>query len=265
MIEFYDYKQLVGHQWLEYFLIGLFFSSIIGLILLLPIFRRYLAVGWKKAFVILFLTLPIAYYVEFNHYATQQEYWKMMDRNPLAFFDRCLTPGLFILCIVPFTYRLIAKWFFGQTTEAERTTGWVGVRAWLCPSNLICALLVAYSYTASHEFWGWNESFLEHPYRYFLLLLCLLLVILLAYRIVQNIRLFLAEFQNNKPPKEDQAAVQSKILELLSTGKITPQECVDLLTAVHKPANGKQADALPPDPPEQPSSDQIIPTPTSIQ
>lgn len=262
MIEFYDYEKLVGHFWQENFFVGLFFTVFIGFLLLLPIYRRYLAIRWKRTFIILLLTLPVAYYAEFNHYATRIKYWEMIDNNPLAFFDRCLTPGLFILCAVPFAYRLIGKWFFEKTTEAERTIGWVGVGAWLCPSNLFCALLIAYSYTASYEFWGWNwnEGLLENPYRYLVTLFCVLLGFLLVYPLVNSIIYLYRQYRNNHQPKEDHTAVQCKILDLLRTGKITPQECVDLLTAVHKPTENKQPSAIPLEPPvsdsDQSSNDQ---------
>ena len=57
----------------------------------------------------------------------------------------------------------------------------------------------------------------------------------------------------------DQSAVQSKIIDLLSTGKITPQECAELLAAIYKPKAAQNADdpAAPkpgiPIPPESPA------------
>lgn len=268
MFQFYNFEQLVGNRWEEYFYPGLLLTLFWGSIVLFPIYRRYLSFGWKKTITIIVLALSVAYYIEFInyaaqneygemakdnpayiHFAAQKQYWEMAGDNPVAFFDRCLTPGLFILSAVPFFYSLFGKWFFNKTTETERIAHWDGFRAWLRPANLFCAAVVAYSYTASYENWPWNANLVEKPFRYLIQLFLLLAGLLLVYPLINTISHYFREYRNRQPQKESQADVQGKIIQLLDSGKITPQECVELLTAVMRQKEMNQPSPQPPAPP----------------
>ncbi|MBN2326866.1 MAG: hypothetical protein JXR73_06910 [Candidatus Omnitrophica bacterium] len=244
-----NYDQAFG-DWPLVFGVGLGITLIAGLLIFPWIYRRYLTIGYWRAFGFSAIVLAAAYLVEFHHAATRQPYWRAWYENPFFFFQNCLSPGLMILFAAPFFLMLYRKWIHRKTSEAERAPGWEGFRAWICFSNLFCVLGAAYFYTASYSFWNWNDGLLAEPYEFFGKLAAGGVGLLLVYPLLITLSHYRSIYQNRETRGQDKAAVQNKILTMLESGRISPQECAELLAAVYR---SKEAGGRPGKPEQWPA------------
>ncbi len=154
------------------------------------------------------------------------------------------------------------KWFLNETTEEERKLDMDGVRAWLRPMNLFFSLGLSFTY--------WKTFAPGESRDEIFAAFSVPLLMLVAYPIGINLAKRKSE-RSNKGEKENRSMVQKKILDLLESGKINPNECVELLGAVSKakPANlntrqetsapeHEAAAPMPPEPPTPPPIDSTV-------
>lgn len=124
---------------------------------------------------------------------------------------------LLSLVAFPFVVRLYRKWIGGHLTDAEKLPGMDGVRAWLSPGNLICAVLIPVC--------AWQAFKFPLPAMF-----ALTFGLLLAYPV------FNLASASPQPapvgPREDLSAEREKVLQLLEAGKITADESAELLNAL---------------------------------
>lgn len=117
---------------------------------------------------------------------------------------------------VPFVTRLYVKWIGGKMTPAERAGGAVGVRAWLSPSNVIMAIVVAVM--------AWLVF--DYP---LVLMLLITFGLLLITPATHNIG---AVDMPSDPRPEPFGSEREKVLAMLENGRITVEESADLLNAL---------------------------------
>lgn len=121
------------------------------------------------------------------------------------------------LLAFPFAVRLYRKWIGGHLTDVEKLPGMDGVRAWLSPGNLICAVLIPVC--------AWQAFKFPLPAMF-----ALTFGLLLAYPV------FNLASASPQPapvgPCEDLSAEREKVLQLLEVGKITADESAELLNAL---------------------------------
>jgi hypothetical protein len=127
-----------------------------------------------------------------------------------------LAAGLLPFFAVPFFIRLYQRWIGNRVSDAEKTPGMDGLRAWLGSGNLICAIFVSVfaSFGYGYSFWG---------------VLALTIMALLAYPILNMAS---ASFQPVPPKMEDLSPDRERVLRMLDEGKITADESAELLNAL---------------------------------
>ncbi|HTB86052.1 MAG TPA: hypothetical protein VK742_20570 [Candidatus Sulfotelmatobacter sp.] len=118
---------------------------------------------------------------------------------------------------VPFAIRLYRKLIGGWLTDAEKLPGMDGVRAWLTPGNLVCAVLIPIC--------TWQVFFIALPAMF-----------ALTFGLVLVYPVFNLVSASPQPapagPSEDLSTEREKVLRLLETGKITADESAELLNAL---------------------------------
>ena len=141
-------------------------------------------------------------------------------RNVKIFVTAGCALADFLLPVIatPFLVRLYLKWIGGQLTDAEKSTGMDGVRAWLQGGNAVCALLIALGawFTFACPFFS---------------VLALELMALLAYPVLNMAS---ASFQPVEPKTDNLAPEREKVLKMLEDGKITATDSAELLNALHE-------------------------------
>ena len=118
---------------------------------------------------------------------------------------------------LPLAVCLYRKWLGNHLTDAEKTSGVDGFRAWLGVGNVICAALIPVCLWQLYEFsllGGWVLTF----------------ALVLAYPILN----LASESAQPAPtvPTEDLSNEREKVLQLLEAGKINADESADLLNAL---------------------------------
>jgi hypothetical protein len=127
-----------------------------------------------------------------------------------------IAAGLLPFFAVPFVINLYQRWVGNRLSEAEKSAGMDGLRAWLRGGSLICALCIAlfacigYGYS----FWG---------------ILALTVMALLAYPILN---MAATSFQPAPAKVEDLSSDRDRVLRMLDEGKITASESAELLNAI---------------------------------
>ncbi len=134
-----------------------------------------------------------------------------------------LARGFCVLFSIIYIVKLYRTWMGQPATEPERLAGLPGLRAWLQPRNLLLVLFVAI--TAAVGF--------DLPFAGILLLA---LALLLAYPLT-NTALQTAPAGSvpvRPEPAENLTPEREKVLAMLDAGKITAEECAELLAALAK-------------------------------
>ncbi|MGA3171343.1 MAG: hypothetical protein ABSE62_10035 [Chthoniobacteraceae bacterium] len=126
--------------------------------------------------------------------------------------------GLLALTGIPFAAKLYLGWIGGKLTEAEKTPGAVGFRAWLTPTNLALALCVSLCAAKALDY-----SFAG--------ILLLTVGALAAYPLITTLTRAAPE-QPSAVPTENLTAEREKVLSMLDAGKITAEESAELLNAL---------------------------------
>lgn len=171
-------------------------------------YRRYTGLSrwWSLLLSVLAAGLPIFFLVLPRNHSDYR-----MGPQPAI----CIV--LLSLVTFPFVVRLYRKWIGGHLTDAEKLPGMDGVRAWLSPGNLICAVLIPVC--------AWQAFQVSLPSMF-----ALTFGLLLAYPV------FSLASAAPQPvpagPTEDLSADREKVLQLLEAGKISADESAELLNAL---------------------------------
>ena len=179
------------------------------------IYRRQTGLSLWQSFFLSVLAAGVA------ALAVAYEASKPIYRRSDSFYDNqvflLVCAGLLPLLALPFLIQLYRKWIGGHLTDAEKLPGMDGVRAWLTPGNLICAVLIPICV--------WRIFDVSLP-----VLFALTFGLLLAYPV------FNMATASPQPapaiPPEDLSAEREKVLQLLEAGKITADETAELLNAL---------------------------------
>jgi hypothetical protein len=158
------------------------------------------------------LGIALAFYADNQvQYGTDRRFHH--NTEPFLICAALLLP----LLAVPFVVRLYRKWIGGQLSGVEKLPGRDGVRAWLTPGNLICAILIPIC--------AWLVFKVSLPAMF-----ALTFGLLLAYPVFNMASA--APQPAPAAPAEDLSAEREKVLRLLEAGKITADESAELLNAL---------------------------------
>jgi hypothetical protein len=132
--------------------------------------------------------------------------------------------GFCVLFSLIFVVKLYRVWLMEGATEAERLPGVAGVRAWLEPRNLLLAAGIAFNAWLGYQF----------PC---VPMLVLCLALLIAYPAYQSAMMQAAPsparpIHREPEPADVGAPEREKVLAMLEAGKITAEECAELLGAL---------------------------------
>jgi uncharacterized membrane protein len=201
-----------------------------GLVMLL---RGYLDVSRGKA--ILFLGLSVlagvgALLIRYQQgeISTPMRRWSnSSDIEMLA----AVFAGLLTALTLVFLIHLHSKWVAGRLSDAEKSPGLDGIRAWLRADNLVCVILISLLAWLSFDYSPFAVALLG-------------LLALVAYPVVKS-----ASVPPLSPPlSESNAGERQRVLNMLDSGKITASEGAELLSALslsEKPLVSKSAAAPP--------------------
>jgi hypothetical protein len=206
------------------FLVGLLVLVVFPVLVLL--YQRYLGVGFGAAVLWVLAALAGVGLCLAIPLMTRPEGWFRADfehanmEHVLSWVIGALLP----LFAVPLALRLYRAWVQGVLTEAERLTDMAGIRAWLRPGTLVCALGLALCACL-----GYDYSFGG--------VLALGLAAILAYPVINMLAPHAAAAPPAPaPPSESLAADRQRVLHLLEEGKINAEESTELLGALGESA-----------------------------
>lgn len=149
--------------------------------------------------------------------------------------EAVLTFSAMVLCIlvaVPFLVRLWSKWVQGNLTEAERSPGAAGWRAWFSGGNIIVALIIS--------FLAWQGFQISLP-----LMLFATLGALAMYPAILSASETSGSATDHPSRMDDSLADErEKILSMLENGKITAAESAELLNALGATMRRPEADPI---------------------
>jgi hypothetical protein len=180
--------------------------------------RRFLGVPRGQAALIFFLSLVagiatgIFRYLQLGAQARHSSHHLPIWSFGVAVFSA----GLLVALAIPFTVKLYLKWINGRLTDAEKTTGMDGVRAWLQGGNLICAALLALCAWLGFGYSFWSVLVLT--------LMALVIHPLLNFATVTT--------GPSKTPEENFSQDRDRVLKMLDEGKINAHESAELLNAL---------------------------------
>ncbi|MCE5230345.1 hypothetical protein LLG95_12240 [bacterium] len=146
---------------------------------------------------------------------------------------------IFFMCAFPFAAKLYYKFGRKILSDAEKTPGLAGVRAWLSLTNVAAALIIATTaFIGSYEFCSFWLVFIG------------LLVVLLVYPVrnsfgqpTQSVAAQAAPAQAPQAPNLTDE--RERVLKLLEEGQISTEDSVELLNALTESARAEAASARP--------------------
>jgi hypothetical protein len=127
---------------------------------------------------------------------------------------RVFSFSAFVVLLIAFSVRLYGKWLDGKLTEAEKTPGTVGLRAWLSPANLAVVGLLAFT--------GWLSLNIVPG-----LFIVLLVGALAAWPLLNT-----EQPPAVSPSRDTLSPEREKVIAMLEAGKITAEESTELLNAL---------------------------------
>ncbi|MGV3534080.1 MAG: SHOCT-like domain-containing protein [Chthoniobacteraceae bacterium] len=131
-----------------------------------------------------------------------------------------ISAAICFIIAVPFIVRLWSKWVQGNLTEAERSPGAVGWRAWFSGGNIIAALIIAVL--------AWKGFMISLP-----LMLLATFGALAVYPAILSASETPASSSEPPPyPVDNLSTEREKVLSMLEAGKISAEESAELLTAL---------------------------------
>ena len=192
------------------------------------IYRRYTGLTRVQSAVLWLLAIGVSVGCIINLWEHRQwhgdaELWHGgAESTPVQLASLILLP----LLAAPFVVRSYRKWIRGHLTDAEKLPGMDGVRAWLTPGNLFCAMLIPIC--------TWQAFQFPLPAMF-----ALTFGLLLAYPVFNMASA--APQTAPTAPVEDLSGEREKVLRLLEAGKINAEESAELLNALSQ--------TIPPRPP----------------
>lgn len=191
--------------------------GVVVLILILfgisTLYKRFLGVGRAASILAFLLCLGIAGGIFALRFQEEERHdtppWVRALFPVMAFFTTALV------------LKLYAKWIAGRATEAEKSTGIAGIRAWLTPGSMICAIIVAACCAK-----GFGASF----WSYF----ALIIMALLAYPLINTVAGTLSTPvpSQSSVAHDELAADRERVLRMLDEKKVTADEAAELLNAL---------------------------------
>ena len=177
-------------------------------------YRRYY--GREKAFLVSFATLFCTIGSVVWRYFTLEHLSDTLGTPEPAILP-LISLGLLVPAAISFLLKLHSKWVDGHLSESERAPGGVGIRAWLSTGNIVFIISIALlSYVAL----GIS----------FIVMIAILIAALIAYPLLNSPEPTAAVPAQRQ--SEDVSAERERILRMLESGKITPEESTDLLNAL---------------------------------
>ncbi len=178
-------------------------------------YRRYAAMSRGGAWLACLGTLCVAAGLVIRRIPGEHDMWGD-GRQSFYWSNLCVV----LLCLfgVPFVVRLWGKWMGGRATEIERQPGAASWRAWLAGRHVIYSIsLAALAYQGCNIPLGIG--------------LLILISALALYPAIQAIA------QSGSAPASPAfirpiSAEREKVMDLLAAGRITAEECAELLNAL---------------------------------
>ncbi len=213
-------------------------AVLIGAVILLGgnLYGRYLRISRGKAALLLIATIFAA--IGFGVWRAN-ELNNLHSMEPVRLFgDRDLDETLWVILAVllpfvavPFLAKLYLTWIAGQVTDAEKSPGREGIRAWLRGGNLLCAVLISLSLWLGFGYSFWMA-------------LTLTLMAILAYP-VWNMTMETTAPQAAAPAGDTLSPDRERVLKMLDDGKITAPESAELLNALAHSAPARAPQSAP--------------------
>lgn len=125
--------------------------------------------------------------------------------------------GASFVFITALTLRLWGRWIGENATLEERQPGQLGVRAWFCTSNLIVGAILVVLLWLGHDVSPFFSA-------------VVIAAVFAAYPLLRMESPVIA----SQEPADDLSAEREKILAMLEAGKLTPDECAELLQAIRQ-------------------------------
>ncbi|MDB5294679.1 MAG: hypothetical protein JWO31_662, partial [Phycisphaerales bacterium] len=139
-----------------------------------------------------------------------------------------LAVGLLVVLGLGLSVKLFEKWVNRRLTDAERAGGAAGARAWVGGSNAFLAVTIVLAAGFTGAATGWEDG-VEWA-------TAAAMVIAAALLVHPLIALLLAAGATPSPadpgPTVGLSSERERVLRLLESGKITADECAELLTAL---------------------------------
>jgi hypothetical protein len=146
---------------------------------------------------------------------------------PLA--DKLIVPafaaGTCILLLAALGLRLWVRWVIGRMTSEERLPGRPGIRAWFCASNVIVGLLVV-----ALAWYGFGASPVVSSVA--------IAALLAAYPLLRS-------ESSAAMAADDLSAERQRIMAMLETGKLTSEQCAELLRALGESSRKAESRQMP--------------------
>lgn len=186
------------------------------------IFRLYVGLGRSRSLLLGFFAGLAAMSISLGYFAT----WERHGTPDEVLIPTALGRGLLLLFVAPVAVKLYRALQGQYRAPEEAQPGLAGVRAWLSPGGVALAGLIA---TAA--WYGFDLMWA----RGFICALAALLTPPLVHSMqtkatpipVSPVRPAVSE-----PPEEDLSTDRERVLGLLEAGRITAEECAELLNAL---------------------------------
>jgi hypothetical protein len=197
--------------------------------------RKFLGTTWGPLLwlgaAIASILLSVVHFYD-NHHDMNRHFYTSPLLSDLSRALSIVARGAIVFVLVPFAIRLFNKWTGPLLTEAEKVRGSEGFRAWLGVRNVSLAVLISLC-----AWLGYGYSFWA--------MLVVTAGLVLAYPIFTTIDRA-AGLVTPPPPPVDLTNERQRVLKLLEDGKITADECAELLNSLGEMAKPTASPILPP-------------------
>ena len=191
---------------------GMIFLTLVALVFIPGIFwfRKYTGLSADKGYLALLASVVAA---GVQIFARAQSVPKMIGRSDVGW--SAIAAGTCIVFATAFVLRLWGRWIGGQATPDESQAGQVGVRAWFCASNVVVGLAIVICAWSGYDVSPLFTAVAVGG-------------ALAAYPLL---RMESAAPAISVVP-DHSSGEREKIVAMLEGGKITADECADLLQAL---------------------------------
>jgi hypothetical protein len=194
----------------------------LAVVLFVHFLRRYLGIGREGGYLVAVGTIvaSAATFAYEMHQTGSRQPWSDAGENAMrsGVFSQALWAAVLVLTGVPLAVKLYRSWIGGHVTKQEKAAGAAGARAWLRPANLVLALTASICAAEGFGYPFWS-------------VLALAVLALLAYPMFALSGRAEAT-RSAADGAENLAAERETVLLLLEAGRITADECTELLNAL---------------------------------